>query len=354
MNKMRKKTLLCLFAALMIASAGGCEKTGNSTDSTDNQENNDQQSGQDEQEEQRDYPKGVSVTEFKDDLGNGKFCSGYIATVDFKENPDLKFNVNYSIPMKKPSEVYANFSQRKGKPCIVINGGYFAGATSMSIARIDGYTECTNPRSINWPNDKNFQKTVYPVRSAFGQMEDGSFEAQWAYCIDPSSREHYSFPSTMGNNEKNKTFIGEPLTKETPGGKPWHPEEAIGGGPRLVKDRKNIALESYWGEVLDSGGTAGTSRQPRTAIGKTRDNSIILIVCDGRGMNGSSGFTLNELANKLISLGATDAINLDGGGSSAMIGAGGKVLNRPSGSGNGETIVERKVITTVVISEMQK
>ena len=70
-------------------------------------------------------------------------------------------------------------------------------------------------------------------------------------------------------------------------------------------------------------------------------------------MNGSSGFTLSELADKLISLGATDAINLDGGGSSAIVGYDGTVLNRPSDTGNSETIIERPVVTAVIISEMQ-
>ena len=79
-----------------------------------------------------------------------------------------------------------------------------------------------------------------------------------------------------------------------------------------------------------------------------------MIVCDGRGMNGSSGFTLSELADKFISLGATDAINLDGGGSSEIVGHDGSVLNRPSDTGNNEEIVERDIMTAVIITEMQK
>ena len=68
-------------------------------------------------------------------------------------------------------------------------------------------------------------------------------------------------------------------------------------------------------------------------------------------MNGSAGYTLSELADKLISLGAVDALNFDGGGSSAMIGKDGAVLNRPSDSGVSGGIVERKVVTSIVISE---
>ena len=59
-----------------------------------------------------------------------------------------------------------------------------------------------------------------------------------------------------------------------------------------------------------------------------------------------------ELADKLIALGAVDAVNLDGGGSSTMVGSDGKVLNRPSDTGSAEVIVERKISTAVVISEV--
>lgn len=120
----------------------------------------------------------------------------------------------------------------------------------------------------------------------------------------------------------------------------------------LVKEGKNVAVENYWKEVFDGGGIAGTSRQPRTAVGATADGKLILLVCDGRNMRGSAGFTLAELADKLIELGAVDAVNLDGGGSSTMVGSDGKVLNRPCDTGSAEVIVERKISTAVVISEV--
>lgn len=305
-------------------------------------------------EEPGDYPHGVSVEEFRDDFQDGTYCSGFIATVDFNENPDLKFNVSYNVPKKTPSEIYDNFRSDTEEPAIVINGGYFAGTTSMSLAVIDGSARCNNATSINWPNDEQYQCTVYPVRSAIGQMDDGSFEIQWTYCVDQSSRKQTAFPSALDNDEQTQTFMKEPPTAEAYNGIPWNPEEAVGGGPRIVQKGQNVAEENYWAEVLDSGGTAGLSRQPRTGIGYTEDGKLIMIVCDGRGMNGSSGFTLSELAEKFITLGAVDAMNLDGGGSSAMVGKDGTVLNRPSDSGNSAEIVERKIVTAIVITEMQK
>ncbi|MGZ8738681.1 MAG: phosphodiester glycosidase family protein [Nocardioides sp.] len=73
---------------------------------------------------------------------------------------------------------------------------------------------------------------------------------------------------------------------------------------------------------------------PRTAVGIDRDTGkILLLTIDGR-QSSSRGYTLVELAAMLKSLGAEDALNLDGGGSTTMVGAGKdglvRVLNSPS------------------------
>jgi len=87
--------------------------------------------------------------------------------------------------------------------------------------------------------------------------------------------------------------------------------DAVAGRPVLVTG----------GEVdtarLDGFETANL-RQPRTAIGVSRDGrTFVLAVVDGR-QGHSVGFTLYQLARLLVELGAHRAINLDGGGSSAM------------------------------------
>ena len=78
-------------------------------------------------------------------------------------------------------------------------------------------------------------------------------------------------------------------------------------------------------------------RHPRTAVGLSRDgNTLLLVVVDGRQEGRSRGATLAELGALLKSLGAHDGINLDGGGSSAMVIKDRStgvfaVANRPSG-----------------------
>jgi len=76
--------------------------------------------------------------------------------------------------------------------------------------------------------------------------------------------------------------------------------------------------------------TLGTARHPRTAFGVSADHKRAwMVVVDGRQVS-SAGATLEEMAGILRRLGAADAVNLDGGGSSTMVfddGAGPRVVN---------------------------
>lgn len=101
-------------------------------------------------------------------------------------------------------------------------------------------------------------------------------------------------------------------------------ETVISGGPLLLQDgRVKVRMTE---ERIAKDIAAG--RSPRTAVGVKKDGSLILLVVDGRS-SASAGMTLNELARYLLRLGARDAVNFDGGGSSVMA-VRGKVVNRPS------------------------
>ena len=70
-------------------------------------------------------------------------------------------------------------------------------------------------------------------------------------------------------------------------------------------------------------------RHPRTMIGYN-DKEIIIAVVDGRQPGRSVGMTYHEQAQLMQRLGCTEALNLDGGGSTTCWVAG-KVVNKPSG-----------------------
>jgi hypothetical protein len=75
---------------------------------------------------------------------------------------------------------------------------------------------------------------------------------------------------------------------------------------------------------FDPDPTAG--RHPRAAIGLA-DGRILAVACDGRSRH-DVGLTLLELARFMVALGCRDALNLDGGGSTALI-SGGRLQNFP-------------------------
>ncbi len=100
-------------------------------------------------------------------------------------------------------------------------------------------------------------------------------------------------------------------------------QTALGGGPRLVKSSKvAVTDENFRSDVR-----LGTG--PRTAFGVDAQGRYIILVADGRQRYYSTGLTLQELAATMQKLGAVDALNLDGGGSTAMT-VRGKIVNRPS------------------------
>lgn len=83
-------------------------------------------------------------------------------------------------------------------------------------------------------------------------------------------------------------------------------ELAIGGKPMLLQNGKV--------QVTDPG---GLPRHPRTAFGWNATQYFFVVV-DGRRDGWSAGMTVPELAALMHRLGCTDAINLDGGGSSTL------------------------------------
>ena len=114
---------------------------------------------------------------------------------------------------------------------------------------------------------------------------------------------------------------------------PFHPMEVVGGRPMLTRD--SVIVD----EVDTEGQPSFKLRNPRTAAGISHDGRrLILVVVDGRQRGYSDGMTLRELANLMLALGARDAINLDGGGSSTMVTAYAsstgplRIVNSPSDS----------------------
>lgn len=202
---------------------------------------------------------------------------------------------------------------------VAVNGGYFdmksMPSQTYSLVLSDGKSLAKNVATASRPNGKYFL-----TRGAFGIRADRSFDIAWIAHLD---NEVWSYSQPSPNTPQ---FIAPAPNRNFPtNAQLWPVVEGIGGGPVLVK---NGQLQDTWqAEVFPL--DLSTRPHPRVAVGFRPDRHLILFVADGRQPNWSSGLTTQELGAAMQQLGCSDALNLDGGGSSTFV-VNGEVLNRPS------------------------
>lgn len=92
-----------------------------------------------------------------------------------------------------------------------------------------------------------------------------------------------------------------------------------------------------------------TNRHNRTALGLRPDGTTVLLVADGRFKHKAEGFTLPELERVMRWLGCSEAINLDGGGSSTMYIKDKGVVNYPSDNNRHDHEGQRPVSNAILL-----
>jgi hypothetical protein len=133
---------------------------------------------------------------------------------------------------------------------------------------------------------------------------------------------------------------------ETPAG------DLLQAGPLLVHDGRSVIdgtdREGFSAGVgqFDSDITVG--RYPRCAFG-VGDGELLAVCCDGRRTGVDAGLELGELARLMISFGAREAINLDGGGSATVVHRG-HLLNRPYSNYDQPAPESRPVVTALLFA----
>lgn len=122
-------------------------------------------------------------------------------------------------------------------------------------------------------------------------------------------------------------------------GAPWNQAvEIMGAGPRLVQN--GMVNVTAGAEQFPSDIRYG--RAPRSAVAILKNGNYLFGVVDGR-QSSSRGLTLTDWAKLLVKMGAKEAMNLDGGGSSALV-VGGMLQNSPS-DGRERSVGSALVIT---------
>ena len=212
---------------------------------------------------------------------------------------------------------------------IVMNGGYFNSdknpAQHVGLLKTKGFLEEPASHSVIRDSERYFI-----TRGALGIKYDGSIDIGWCSTKNDSIFQ-WDKPITNRPGFPNPTI---PFKSS----KYWNVRDAIHAGPVLIHDGKiNVTVED---EVFFNTPVAGI--QPRSSIGYTKDNELIIMVVDGRQAD-SRGVYLEELAVMMMQFNCQEALNLDGGGSSAMV-ADSRLLNRPAGRTN-----QREVMSAIGI-----
>jgi hypothetical protein len=128
------------------------------------------------------------------------------------------------------------------------------------------------------------------------------------------------------------------------------PGDLVQAGPLLVRDGRIVLADSDREGFSDGSGQFDSDitvgRHPRCAFG-VGDGEFLAVCCDGRRTGVDAGLELAELARLMVSFGARDAINLDGGGSATLVHRG-HLLNRPYSNYDQPAPESRAVVTALL------
>ena len=263
-------------------------------------------------------PSGIKLFQTKDSL-NGRPFIGYYVEANLK-NKKLEFTTQVGSGSRfTPSQFY----EQEGSPAIVVNGTFFSFETNQNLNVVirNGKVMSYNIPALKSRTSDSF---YYPTRSAIGIGKNRKPDVAWLF-TDTAQRWPYAFqsrPIVAKGKTKDPSFEN---LKTIDVWKWWKMRTAIGGGPVLVYEGR-INITNREEQMFING---DSDLHPRTAMGYTKKNKLVILVIQGRATGEAEGATLQEEAKILSDLGCYEALNLDGGGSSCML-VNGKETIKPS------------------------
>ena len=217
---------------------------------------------------------------------------------------------------------------RKSNATVVINGGYFS-RSKYPVSHV-GLLKTDN-RLIEPASGTVIRENIrYNVtRGAIGIYENGKIDISWASTKNDSI---FQWVMPIANRP------GMPGILNYDKAKFWNVAYAMHAGPVLmIKNKLYVTSEE---EVFFNTPVDGV--QPRSAIGYNDNGDVIMMVVDGRQVD-SRGVYLKELALMMSQFKCNEALNLDGGGSSALF-VNGNLINRPIGLNT-----QREVMSSIAV-----
>ncbi len=282
-------------------------------------------------------PPSIHVYSSNDPL-DGKPNIAYYVIADLSDKK-LHFTVDTTLGRRlTPLQFYTKNEQ----PAIVVNCTFFSFGTNQNLNTVikEGKQVGYTIHSIAGKG-KDTLTYRHPLGSALGITAKRKADIAWLY-TDSSARwpSAWDYPVAFRKDSNAAFHISYKEMKKilpaegscVPSGKvfkKWKMETAVGGGPVLVKDGKVCISNNA---ELKFTGNAISDKHPRTAMGYTRDNKLIILTVEGRNPGIAEGATLIQQAKILADLGCVEALNLDGGGSSCLL-VNGKETIWPSDKG---------------------
>lgn len=204
---------------------------------------------------------------------------------------------------------------KKTGAVVVINGGYFSrGQYPIShVGLLKSKNKLIEPASGSVIRD-NIRYNIN--RGALGIMYDNTVDISWASTLNDSI---FFWDYPINNRPGNPALVNYDNAQY------WSVVEAMHAGPILIN--KGLQMVTTEEEIFFNTPVDGI--QPRSAMGLKKNGDVIFMVVDGRQID-SRGVYLKELAMLMAQFDCDQALNLDGGGSSALI-INGKLINKPIG-----------------------
>jgi hypothetical protein len=220
----------------------------------------------------------------------------------------------------------AQYYQIEQFPLLVVNCTFFSFTSNQNFNLVvkDGKLQAYNVTSLRGTGNDSLL-FYYPTRGAIGIDRKRRADVAWTF-TDSLRRWPYAFEE-MPVIAKGRDTTPSIYDLKNIEWKWWKMRTAVGGGPVLIHDGKvQITVRE---EQLFPNSNPNGERNPRTAMGYTRDGRLIILVVQGRTAGVAAGATLQQEAQLLLQLGCYEALNLDGGGSSCML-VNGKETIHPS------------------------
>ena len=279
-------------------------------------------------------PASVHVYKTVDSL-DGKPNIAWYLEADLKDK-HLEFAVDTTLNRRLTPQ---QFYEKNGQPLLVVNTTFFSFATNQNLNVVikDGKLVSYNIHSVSG-RGKDTLTYSHPFGSAIGVSRRREVDVAWLY-TDSTKKYPYAMQWPMealkdSVSHHNFAYFDQMtsvVTRPHEGRlsssfRKWKMQAAVGGGPVLLQNGEikitNEEERKFYGKAIDD-------KHPRTAMGYTKDNKLIVLIVEGRNAGVAEGATLGQLAQMFKALGCVEALNMDGGGSSCML-VNGKETIRPS------------------------